>query len=73
LCVDTCYVENLIALVSTCSCPTDSKYQSTIVDFFVKNFKLFFKFNETGCVIIPYEVYPQAALVLMWNVCNYYT
>jgi hypothetical protein len=38
---------------------------------FVTTFRGFFNIQETGWVIVPYEVYPQAALVRTWNVHNY--
>jgi len=34
-------------------------------------FRGFVNIYETGCVIMPYETYPQTALVLMWNVYNH--
>jgi hypothetical protein len=37
---------------------------------FMTTFRIFFNINKTGCVIMPYEVYPQAALIIMLHVYN---
>jgi hypothetical protein len=42
LCVDAYYVENLIARVSTCICPTESKYQSQLLTFY-DDFQIIFQ------------------------------
>jgi len=38
---------------------------------FMKYFRGFCNISETGWVVMPYEVCPQAAFFLMWNEYNY--